>query len=377
MGHGGLYALVSLGLLVVASERSKDDVTRCWTKGKEVTIYPHQCPAEFDGADAKFCCRLCYGANCCLPKKPRVNLARCPRDAQLAGATRDRRTAPGAETTAAPGAETTAAPGAETTAAPGAETTAAPGAETTAAPGAETTAAPGAETTATPARKHDKTFLGLIIGALTLVAVYLAFQYCCLRWKRFWEYVRNHCLDGEEEDQATVNTVSSEVLPQDPPRPNAFPDVVRRPYAVHLDAPPPYSRFDPEGSQDLPPPYPREPARGPQGTRDLPPPYPGEPVVAFRRSSSRMQDDIAVILSALAAPPRATATGGAPRAAAIGAPEEADVPEADLIDFSEAAAIGGAPEEVAMPEAAATGGAPDEDALLGATASGGAPAPPE
>lgn len=102
MGQGGLYILVLLGLLMVTPERNKGDVTRCWAKGKEVTLRPHQCPAEFDGADAKFCCRLCYGANCCLPRRPRVNLDRCPPEARLAEAGQDYTAAPDVTTAAPP-----------------------------------------------------------------------------------------------------------------------------------------------------------------------------------------------------------------------------------------------------------------------------------
>ncbi|XP_060106193.1 uncharacterized protein LOC132579683 isoform X3 [Heteronotia binoei] len=307
MGCGGLYVLVLLGLLVVATERNKAAGAGCWVKGNNTTIHPQQCPAEYQGANANFCCRLCYGPNCCVPGRPPKDT--CLPKAWMYRAVRDRRRAP------------------------------------------------DVKIKDTQREEVDLLLLAFIIVAVFLIAT-VCFYPDCIRCLKFcW-----NPSDREEQAQPRVNIPSSRVLFHNPPRSNDLSDFLPRPYTIPRGDPPPYSLVDPQRPRDLPPPYPGQSAEDPQEIRSLPLPYSEGPVVAFHHSRSQAQDDT---VEEVAATGTAQEEVDWPGVAATGtAQEEVDWPGVAAtgtarkeVDWAEAAASDGAPDADLL-EAAVSGGAP-------------------
>ncbi|XP_077164483.1 uncharacterized protein LOC143822787 [Paroedura picta] len=326
MGHVGLYILVLMSLLVVAFERNRDDVSPCWAKGRELTLAPDQCPVEFQGADPKFCCRLCYGANCCLPKRPRVNQDRCPPAARLVGTTRVGR------------------------------------------------AVPRTEIPHVMSKPFGWFTTEILVAFVMVTFVLTVFMICNLDCRKCWRKHFRFCyntearLEMEAEDEIEAAVVRS----SSPRASDSCPEACCLPTTPYVEDPPPYSVVDP---------YPEQPAADPQGTHDGVPPYPAGPVVVFQRSHSQLQDDKVVIIPGSVTSPEAAASGGEEGAAVTGsAPEQVvplkvaasgDAPE-QVIPLK-VAGSSGAPEQVIPLKVAASGDAPEQVIPLKVAASGGAP----
>uniref|UniRef100_A0ACB8FX07 Uncharacterized protein n=1 Tax=Sphaerodactylus townsendi TaxID=933632 RepID=A0ACB8FX07_9SAUR len=189
-------------------QRNESNVTHCWVKGKEVSLSPLQCPAELDGADAKLCCRICYGANCCQPRKPRVNQSKCPQETQRARASLDRVATP-------------------------------------------------AVPTAAPKKKQEMGAFSVAIVSVVMTLVVVGIILWCLPSK----WCERLCPSDDEEDLAAeeewIRSILNFLTRRDPPadRPVHVYPPNPPPRNVGRAAPPPYSRDDPIGSHSPPPPY--------------------------------------------------------------------------------------------------------------------------